>query len=97
MKVLFFLQELQFFERVGIMSLSAVLKTHGHQVNLLKTQSLGFDEIKAGVEKISPDIFAYSMMTGEHNYYLDLNKRLKKRFKKVFSIFGGPHPTFFQK
>lgn len=77
------------------MSLSAVLKKQGHQVNLLKTQNLNFEQITARIEEISPDIFAYSVMTGEHNYYLALNRRLKKKFKGVFSIFGGPHPTFF--
>lgn len=94
MKVLFFLRELQFFERMGIMSLSAVLKKEDHQVNLLKTQGLNFNQIMKKIKEYSPDVFAFSMMTGEHNYYLDLNKRLKKKFK-AFSIFGGPHPTFF--
>jgi len=94
MKVLFFLRELQFFERMGVMSLSAVLKEKGHQVNLLKTQNLNFKQIIERVEEYCPDVFAFSMMTGEHNYYLDLNKRLKKKLK-VFSVFGGPHPTFF--
>lgn len=95
MKVLFFLQELQFFERMGIMSISALLKEKGHQVHLLKTQNLNFEQISAKIKEYSPQIFAYSVMTGEHNYYLDLNKRLKKKFKKAISIFGGPHPTFY--
>lgn len=95
MKILFFLQELQFFERMGIMSISAVLKKNGHQVNLLKTQNLDFNQIIKRTQEYSPDILAYSVMTGEHNYYLNLNKKLKKRFKKTLSIFGGPHPTFY--
>lgn len=94
MKVLFFLQDLQFFERLGIMYLSAVLKKGGYQTKLLKTQNLNFAQIIKKVKEYSPDIFAYSIMTGEHNYYLDLNRRLKKAFP-AFSIFGGPHPTFF--
>lgn len=94
MKVLFFLQEFQFFERMGIMSLSAVLKERSHQTRLIKTQNLNFDQILEEVKNYSPGIFAYSCMTGEHNYYLDLNNRLKKKFQ-AFSVFGGPHPTFF--
>lgn len=94
MKVLFLLWQFQFFERLGPMSLSAVLKKEGHQVNLLNTDKLNFDQVVRKVKEYSPDIFAYSATTGEHNYYLDLNKRLKKQFK-AFSIFGGPHPTFF--
>lgn len=79
---------------MGIMSLSAVLKQKGHKVELLKTQNLNFKQIVEKVKDFSPDIFAYSIMTGEHNYYFDLNQNLKKKFK-VFSIFGGPHPTFY--
>lgn len=94
MKVLFFLQEFQFFERMGIMSLSAVIKQKGHQAKFLKTQNLSFNQIMKKVKEYSPDVFGYSIMTGEHNYYLNLNKRLKKKFR-AFSIFGGPHPTFF--
>lgn len=94
MKVLFFVQEFQFIERMGIMSLSAILKQKGHQAELLKTQNLNLKQIIEKVKELSPDIFAYSIMTGEHNYFLDLNQKLKKKFK-AFSIFGGPHPTFY--
>lgn len=45
------------------------------------------------MEEYKPDILCYTLMTGEHNYYLDLNKSLKKKFK-FFSIFGGIHATF---
>lgn len=76
------------------MSLSAILKQKGHQVELLKTQNLNLKQIIEKVKELSPDIFAYSIMTGEHNYFLDLNQKLKKKFK-AFSIFGGPHPTFY--
>lgn len=94
MKVLFFVQDFQFCERTGIMYLSAVLKKAGHQAELIKTQGLSFAEIVKKVKDYSPDVFGYSIMTGEHNYYLKLNSRLKKRFK-AFSVFGGSHPTFF--
>jgi len=41
-----------------------------------------------------PDIVGYSVMTGSQRYYLELNRRIRAA-TPVFSVFGGPHPTFF--
>ena len=79
---------------MGIMYLSAVLKKNGHKVKLLQSIELSFEKICKKIDSYAPQIIAYSTTTGEHKYYIYLNKRLKERFS-VFSIFGGPHPTFF--
>ncbi len=51
-----------------------------------------------------PDILGYSVMTGSQRGYFDLNLRIRQAVnplresagkKPVFSVFGGPHPTFF--
>jgi len=94
MKVLFIIRELQFYERMGVMYLSFVLKQGGHSVKLLRTLNLSFEQVCKAVEDYSPEIFAYSTMTGEHRYYIELNRRLRERFP-AFSVFGGPHSTFF--
>lgn len=94
MKILFLIKELQLFERMGIMYLSAVLKKNGCQVKLLRTFKLSLKEICKEVANYAPQILAYSSMTGEHRYYLDLNRKIRERLH-IFSIFGGPHPTFF--
>ena len=94
MKVAFFLRQSTGFERAGIMYLSSVLKHHGHHTKLFCTGSMSLKEIVRKVGEFSPDILAYSVMTGEHYYYLDLNLKLKEHFR-AFSIFGGPHPTFY--
>ncbi len=94
MNILFFIKEVQFVERLGIMYLSGVLKKDGHNVRLLRTLKLNSDQIYHQVKAFDPAIFAYSVMTGEHKYYIGLNKKLKERFP-VFSLFGGPHATFF--
>ncbi len=41
-----------------------------------------------------PAIVGYSVMTGSQHYYLELNRRIRQA-APVFSVFGGPHPTFF--
>ena len=41
-----------------------------------------------------PDVVCYSMTTGMHMYYADVNRTVKKVLPNVFSVSGGPHPTF---
>ena len=75
------------------MLLSSWVKKGGHSVELMITEGLSVDEIATRISEKGTQILAYSIMTGEHTYYFDLNKELKKRLD-VFSVFGGPHPTF---
>jgi radical SAM superfamily enzyme YgiQ (UPF0313 family) len=91
MKILFIYKN-EFIEPLGIMSLSAYLKKYGHECHFIDIQ---FEKnLEGGVRRISPGVIAYSVMTGKHKYYQDLNARLKKEFS-FFSVFGGPHCTFF--
>lgn len=78
-------------EILGFLYVSAMLKKHGHSVELsLVSQSRPLDIAKS----FQPDIIAYSTTTGLHNQYLTINQALKKEIP-FFSVFGGPHPTFF--
>ena len=91
MRILF-VYKYEFVEPLGIMYLSSFLKEHGHNCYFI---DIKFEKnfIKE-LQKISPDIIAYSITTGKHKFYLKLNQELKKKFK-FFSFFGGPHCTFF--
>lgn len=93
MKILFLLKNTVMRERLGVMMLSSILKRQGHLVNLMFTEDLSEEECITKVKKHEPRILAYSVMTGEHNYYIDLNKMLRGHYN-CFSVFGGPHPTF---
>ena len=74
------------------MSLSSFLKKYGHQCEFL---DVGIERrVFREVKEIQPDIIAYSITTGMHRYYLQLNRLLKGSFE-FLSIFGGPHATFF--
>lgn len=93
MRVLFVEKQID-YEPQGIMSLSACLKEAGHDVRLaIATQE---DPVKAALE-YEPDIVGYSVMTGSHRWYFDVNRRIREAMKDraPFSVFGGPHPTFF--
>ena len=84
-----FLQRI-WYEYGGPEIISSVLKEHGHEVDLLigKDATSFRDKIRPG------DIIAFSTMSGEHHWALQVASQIKKE-KKVLSIFGGPHPTYF--
>ncbi|MDP2925977.1 MAG: radical SAM protein [Nanoarchaeota archaeon] len=91
MKIVFIIKMITISDPLGIMILSSVLKKSGHDTDLVcfKTDNV-FEKLK----ELKPDIVAYSITTGNHKEYIELNKKIKKELK-VYSIFGGPHPTFY--
>lgn len=88
MKILFLLKQAPKIEPLGIMYLSAALKKEGHEVQV------AWDDHCAKMVTVKPDIVAYSVMTGDREYFLGLNRILKDRYE-FQSVFGGPDPTFF--
>lgn len=77
-------------ENLGIMIMSKMLKQKGFQVEMVEAQ---YKDICVKLRQNNANtVLAYSAPTVFINYYLELNKQIKKVFK-VFSVFGGPHPT----
>lgn len=94
MKLLFLISEFFYYERLGFLYAATPLKMNGYKVKVVRPQSHSFDKLSKEISNYQPDIIGYSISTGEHNYYINLNWKLKQNFT-FFSIFGGPHPTFF--
>jgi anaerobic magnesium-protoporphyrin IX monomethyl ester cyclase len=90
MRVLFVVDQID-YEPHGIMHLSSALKAAGHEVRLAIAAYQ--DPVKVAQEW-RPGIVGFSVITGSHRKYLELNRRIKEAVP-VFSAFGGPHPTFF--
>jgi anaerobic magnesium-protoporphyrin IX monomethyl ester cyclase len=90
MRVLFVAQQID-YEPQGIMHLSSALKAAGHQVALAVE---AHEDPVAVAREFRPAIVGYSVITGSQRYYLELNRRIRQEID-VFSVFGGPHPTFF--
>jgi len=88
---LLFVQEQIDYEPQGIMQLSSVLKAAGHEVRLAVSS---LEDPLRVAQEFRPGILAYSVITGSQGYYLELNRRLRSAVP-AFSVFGGPHPTFF--
>jgi len=90
MRVLF-LEEYLPQEMLGVMYLSRAVKDAGHEAKAL------FIPDKDWIQKLkdyNPDVVCYSVTTGMHLYYADINRKVKEVLPKTLSIFGGPHPTF---
>ncbi len=75
---------------LGILYVSAMIKDK-HETKICDPNRNNAFKV---VKKFKPDIIAYSIRTGYHKYYIDLNRKLKEKFN-FFSVFGGPHATFF--
>ena len=93
MRVQFLLKNTGMVERLGIMTLSSVLKKQSHQVELLLTEELTEEKIVEQVKTFKPQVLAYSIMTGEHIYHINLNQMVRSHYKAL-SVFGGPHATY---
>ena len=78
-------------EALGIMYLSAALKTAGHATFVC---NFSFESALKMIREIKPEFVAYSIATGFHKKYLELNSKLKNH-EEFISIFGGPHATFY--
>ncbi len=92
MKILFIIRDLKMCEQLGIMYISSMLKSKGHQTDLVQTN---LEDVNKRIKEFCPDIIAYTATTGEHKHLIEINKQIKKQFPGLISIFGGPHPTFF--
>ncbi len=89
---LLFLQEVA-FEYVGVMCLSAYVKSKGHECDILiqsEEKKLFWDKVRS----YKPDVVAFSAMTGFHTTYLKMAEEVKRTIGTPV-IFGGPHATFF--
>lgn len=93
MRVLFIAHNFDGRVRQGIMSLSAILKANEFEVRFLNTTR--YEEANAFVRETSPDLLAYSCLSGEFNHYNEMNRRLK--IHGILSVVGGPHATYFSR
>lgn len=94
MKLLLLLSEFFLFERIGVLYAMTPLVQNSHDVLIKQPQGMPYNKLLEMIEEYDPDVIGYSVASGEHNYFMSLNARLKKDVDFV-SFFGGPHPTFF--
>lgn len=86
-----FLQNI-WFEYMGTMQISAVLKAAGHECDLLIGGRAS--DFLPGLLEIKPDVIAFSVMTGGHEWVAEVAGEIKQRLGCLV-VCGGPHATFF--
>lgn len=91
MKTLFIQYEAA-IKSYGVMILSACLKKHGFETDLL-IEALEKDLLKK-ICDINPDIIAFSVSAADHDWLLETIKKIKTKINKII-IVGGPLPTFY--
>jgi len=91
-KVLFVERDIEYIDPMNVMLLSALARQGGHATFLT---ILSADDLEADLKRIKPDVVAFSAKTGEHTTYIRANDAVKKYSPSIFTIMGGPHPTFF--
>lgn len=91
MKIAFIIKNYDIAEPLGIMYISSLLKTKGYSTALFIASNKSWLNC---LKNYSPDIVAYSVISGSHAEYLKINDQVKAEIE-TFSIFGGPHTTFF--
>lgn len=93
MKALFLFKSESFLTPLGLCMVSAAAREAGHETSLCEIKT---DDPFRRIADLKPDILAYSASTGESKHYLKLNAAIKARFPRLYTIMGGPHPTFYQ-
>lgn len=94
MKILFIQKYI--FSYAGIMAISGYVKQKGHDCSvlidsLLKNKKLLIKEIKAQ----APDTIAFSLMSTDHSWFVDIIQVIKKEFPKIPIIAGGVHVILY--
>lgn len=75
------------------MQISAYLKMNNHSCNLILSENK--DEIINKLIIDKPDIIAFSVMTIDSKWVLEIASYIKNMSIPGIIIAGGPHPTFF--
>lgn len=92
MKVLLVTRIVEYIDPMAIQLLSALARRIGHSTFLT---ILAQDDLESDLQRIQPDVVAFSTLTGEHRYHLQAAEIVKKTIPDALTVMGGPHCTFF--
>ena len=95
MRILFVISNPFAVEPLGVMQLSAIARRAGHETSLaILTRS----DLRRAVERLSPDVVAYSATSACIPALAQQDRRLREWLRssgrRVFRVMGGAHPTF---
>ncbi|MBU1627051.1 B12-binding domain-containing radical SAM protein [bacterium] len=76
---------------MGVLYLSSIAKRMGHEVDVTCIHLPSFVN---DAREFEPDVIGYGIVTGSHNPFIEINRKLKE-YIDFQGIFGGSHCTFF--
>ena len=79
-------------EPMNLMLLSALAKGLGFETDIWVMER---DDLKETIQRVKPDIVAFSGITGSHKYYVQAAYSIKEIDPRIKVVVGGPHFTFF--
>ncbi|MBI5155349.1 B12-binding domain-containing radical SAM protein, partial [Candidatus Poribacteria bacterium] len=80
-------------EPLGPMYIASYVRQFGHDVEYFSIDEPDYERL---LRNFDPQVLAYSVATGQHPRMIEANQHLRQALPKAkFSLFGGPHPTFF--
>lgn len=83
----------QLFPYIGVMAISGVLKNKGYEVEALI--DVCESDIISSLEKMSPDVIGFSVLSNEHMWLSNLSQKIKQLMPKVPIIVGGVHAVLY--
>ena len=92
MRVLFVFKNENFLAPAGLCTIAGVVKDKGYHTYLCELNTHNPFEV---IDRVKPHVIAYSASSGEAKHYLRLNSLIKERYPQIFTVMGGPHPTFY--
>ncbi|MFC1480302.1 B12-binding domain-containing radical SAM protein [Candidatus Omnitrophota bacterium] len=91
-KLLMTQQQMQF----GISYISAFLKKHGHQTELLVLSKLLDRDKKSKmideyIMRFCPGLICFTCVSTEYSFIVDVAKYIKRNYRNIYLLVGGPH------
>lgn len=84
--------EKEYNQYPGVMVISSLLRENGFEVRVVPADE---DSLTRTLADGEPTILAFSATTAYIRHYLQVNRAVKRNHPHAWSVFGGPHPTFF--
>jgi len=84
---------LRFSIPLGTTTIAACLRAAGHEVRVFVVGARLLKTLDA-LKEYKPDAVAFSVISGSHRRYFEMAAAIKEQLG-IFTMWGGPHPTFF--
>lgn len=80
---------------LGVLSIANMLRMHGYHVDVLDFSARNYEthEIDELIERVKPIYIGFSVYTENVDNVFIMCRYLKKRFRDIPLVLGGPHPT----